>query len=243
VYRESGPSWRRGDVRTVGHAMSAFDPKPTSTSGTLGSVNRRRPGVRIETLPAPLDDERGLRPWPTSPAVCHPGRAIRRSPPCETGKRAHGHPRTTPGLSLDRPAPGTASRPRGWTGRDGNRCCCSGCRRCSCCGWPSGGSPVCCSRSRRAAHAGRLKARSPTKDDTGDDPGAQTPSIRMHGVTDPALQRRLNVHQVDQPGGVGTGESAHPAVKAVAVVVAQAPMVGKHQIPETPKSPDLWVMA
>ena len=49
---------------------------------------------------------RGLRPAPTSPAACHPRRTIRRSHPCETGKRAHGHPRTTPGLSVDRPAPG-----------------------------------------------------------------------------------------------------------------------------------------
>jgi hypothetical protein len=67
------------------------------------------------------NDERGLRPQPTSPAVCRPGRTIRRSRPGETGKRAHGHPRTTPGLSVDRPAPGPASRPRGRTGRDGNR--------------------------------------------------------------------------------------------------------------------------
>ncbi len=29
------------------------------------------------------------------------------------------------------------------------RCCCSGCRSCSCCGRPRGGSVDCCSRSRR----------------------------------------------------------------------------------------------
>ena len=62
-----------------------------------------------------------------------------------------------------------ALRPRGRTGRDGNRGCCSGCRSRSCCGWPSGGSPVCCSRSRPAPRAGRLSARSPAKDDTGED--------------------------------------------------------------------------
>jgi len=59
---------------------------------------------------------RGLRPQPTSPAACRPGRTIRRSHPCETGKRAHGHPRTTPGLSVERPAPGPAKGRAGGLG-------------------------------------------------------------------------------------------------------------------------------
>ena len=30
-----------------------------------------------------------------------------------------------------------------------SRCCCFGCRSCSCCGWRTGGSVDCCSKSRR----------------------------------------------------------------------------------------------
>ena len=93
-------------------------------------------------------------------------------------------------------------------------------------------SPVCCSRSRRATQAGRLTARSPAKDDTGEDVGAQTPSVGVHRVPDSALQGGLDVVQVDQPRRVGAGESAHAATEAMSVVVAQAPLVGKYQVVE-----------
>ena len=168
---------------------------------------------------------------PTSPAVCLPGRAIRRSPPCETGKRAHGHPRTTPGVSLDRPAPSLAVWPHGRTGRDENRGCCSGSRRCSCSGWPIGGFPVRYSRNPRAPHAGRLAARSPAIDGSGNDPGGQTLGVGVQGVANPALHRRFDVVERKENPCRGSGEPAHPAPETVAIVATRVTAAGKHRQP------------
>lgn len=58
----------------------------------------------------------------------------------------------------------------------------------------------------------------------------------MPGVADPALHRGVDLGEVDKAPGVGAGEAAQAAAEAVAVVVAQAPVVGKHQIAEEVQS-------
>jgi hypothetical protein len=68
--------------------------------------------------------------------------------------------------------------------------------------------------------AGRLAARSPAKDDTREDAGAQTQGVGVQGVADPALERGLDSVQVDQSRCVGAGESMHALTKAVAIVIA-----------------------
>ena len=50
--------------------------------------------------------ERDLRASLPAPRPAIHDNTIRRSPPCEAGKQAHGHPRTAPGLSVNRPVPG-----------------------------------------------------------------------------------------------------------------------------------------
>ena len=115
------------------------------TPGHLGrrmNVCQSRPGAKsCGTNQAPR------RPSPAGAG--QEGRRVQRSswPPLD----AHGHAR--------RPLEATGSG-GGACGQRGTRCCCSGCRWCSCCGWRNGGSWGCCSRSRRAAPAGRGTARS-----------------------------------------------------------------------------------
>ena len=78
---------------------------------------------------------RGPRPcssWTTLDASCAPGTTV-----------------IAPALAVE-----AYSRP-------GSRYCCSGCRCCSCCAWPSGDSPDCCSRNRRAGRGDRGAARLP----------------------------------------------------------------------------------
>src|SRR5918996_4787065 len=55
-----------------------------------------------------LELARDLRHRLLAPRHAIPGRTIRRPRPCGAGKRAHGHPRTTPDPSVNGPAPGTA---------------------------------------------------------------------------------------------------------------------------------------
>ena len=80
-------------ARSVIHFKSdrAWHPLARIPLRSIGAT-ATRPDFRTDTgLSAPL------------PAPCRavPDIAIRRSPPCEAGKRAHGHPHTTPMRSVD----------------------------------------------------------------------------------------------------------------------------------------------
>ena len=86
----------------------------------------------------------------------------------------------------------TGYLPCGWTGRDGSRCCCSGCRRCSCSGLCHACSPVCCTKNRVGSHAGRLLARSPGEYSLGENCPAKPLRVCMlgHGPSNPESRPR-----------------------------------------------------
>ena len=129
--------------------------------------------------------------WPPSP----------RSPaplPARAGKRGAGPVSSWPPLNAHR----HSRRPRedagsggGACGQYGNRCCCSGSRRCSCCGWRTGGSSVCCSRNRRATRGIRGAARLPGRVEPSapKDRLAQAPRISMLGMGGPRGHTPLNL--------------------------------------------------
>lgn len=64
----------------------------------------------------------------------------------------------TPDSSVEEPALALES-----TGRDGTRCCCSGCRVRSCCGSPFGSCSHCCSKNRREGSPFRFLSYALTK--------------------------------------------------------------------------------
>jgi hypothetical protein len=90
--------------------------------------------------------------------------------------------------------------------RPRTRCCCSGCRCCFCCGWPSGASPLCRSRSPRAAPGGRGRARLPSTAGRLGEPAvwenrtAQAPRIGMLGMSDPRHHMLIHGLAIDSPG-------------------------------------------
>ncbi len=92
---------RAGLIRggSVGSAMLGENPPH---GGGLGDEGDDAHSVRYR-LDCRRSCSHGQRP---QRVVCRPGPAIRRSPGSETWNRVHGHPRTAPDLSLDRPAPG-----------------------------------------------------------------------------------------------------------------------------------------
>ena len=185
------------------------------------------------TLLCCVEEAAGPSAAPTSPAACRPGRAIRRSPPCETGKRAHGHPRTTPDLSVDRPAPGLGLKAAraDWARRKPMLLFRL--------------SALFLLRLAERRFSGLLFQEPPRN--TRWPPRGPFPGERRYGRGSRARKPWVSAclawpiqlctegsmsSKLDQARGVGTGEPAQPAAEAVPVVVAQAPVVGKHQIAE-----------
>lgn len=92
-------------------------------------------------------------------------------------------------------------------GQYGTRCCCSDCQRCSCCGWPNGGSSGCCSRNHRAGPGDRGTVRPPGrgKPPVPEEGVAQTPRVGMLGVGNPGSESLFylpawkSVHRRHQP--------------------------------------------
>ena len=126
-----------------------------------------------------------------------------------------------PGLRSSRPPLDARSRAR-WPreaagsgrracGQPGIRCCRSGLRWCSCCGWRSGGSSVGCSRSRRATRARRGTVRPPGRVEppAPKDGPAQVPGSRH------TSQTRCGAFCCASTGEPGTMRGAKPSVGTV----------------------------
>ena len=109
----------------------------------------------------------------------------------------------------------------GGAGRDGSRCCCSGCRRCSCSGSKHACSPVCCTKNRIGSHAGRLLARS-LVNTAWEKIARRSPSVSAcWGMAHPTLSRGHDLGPVQTPSSIGLRHCAKSAGEAVAVIVSQ----------------------
>ena len=110
----------------------------------------------------------------------------------------------------------------------GSPCCCSGCRCCSCCGWRSGGSSDCCSRSPRAAPAGRGRARLPraagrrSEPAAAEDRAAQPPGVGVLGVRDPRPHALLHGPVIDGSGAPAVAHAVQAVAKTADIVLGQA---------------------
>ena len=109
-------------------------------------------------------------------------------PPCPARKQAHGHPSATLAVSVKTTTPGNGrTRPSETPG-----CCCGSCG-CSCYGWPSAGSSVCCSRNRPESRAGY--SRHPSKRCH-----PQAPLRNCRSSSLPPIPAHVAVHVVQTPG-------------------------------------------
>jgi hypothetical protein len=123
--------------------------------------------------------------------------------------------------------------------RPGSRCCCSGCRRCSCCAWQSEGSSDCCSRSPRATPGGRGRARLPLaagrwgEPAAREDRAAQRPRVGVLGASDPRCHAPLHGFAIDRPGAPAVAHAAQ-AVPALALLLSSAPEPSTSAISRNP---------
>ena len=91
-------------------------------------------------------------------------RTLTSAPPRRNGQEGRGSLSSWPPVNAHRRSRRPSEDPGsgdGACGQYGSRCCCSGSRRCSCCGWRTEGSSACCSRNRSATREIRGAARPP----------------------------------------------------------------------------------
>ena len=79
---------------------------------------------------------------------------------------------------------------------------------------------VCCSRHRRGSHAGRPQARSPAEFYLRKDRPSQPVRIRVLSMTDPALNRRVDVIPVQFALSKGHRKTSEFACKTIPIIIA-----------------------